>query len=160
MLPASQDLIQVLRSRAFSDGDSTECARALQLWQQRHQLDPQHLHELMLQFGAQLLHAVRNTTMAPNIASELLTRLLVLGDIEIPPSLYALQETLNRLHEQWQHAASATQTSSNVVNGDSAANEFVHKEMGRILSTMPDLHGHHADQCRYTGRFRPQLVKK
>lgn len=141
MRTASQALLALLQTQPFKDSQPEACAASARAWQQSHQLDNAAVATLLTQFGAQLLHAVRSNQLAPQAGSELLARLIALADLEIPPSLYALQEVLQNLSEQQTDAATSDRE------------QFVRREMGRILPTLPQRDSHVADTCRYTGRY-------
>ena len=139
---ASQALLALLQTPSFKDGQPQACADAARQWQQEHQLDAASLSTLLTQFGAQLLHVVRSGQLAPQAGSELLARLIALSDLEIPASLYALQEVLQNLAEHQRQA-----------RDDTDKEQFVRREMGRILASLPQRDSHVADACRYTGRY-------
>ncbi len=143
MRAATQDLLTLLQSEPFRQGDPTACAAASQSWYKRHNLDSTTMSSLLVQFSAQLLHAVRSNQLAPKVASDLLARLIALSDLEMPPSLFALQEVLARLAEQ----------ASEVAATGAEQEQFVRREMGRILPTLPQRDSHESDSCRYTGRY-------
>lgn len=139
MRVASQELLALLQTAAFKESQPERCAEQTQAWLQRHQLTEPALAQLLTQFGAQLLHAVRSGQLAAKAGAELLARLIALADLTIPPSLFALQEVLQNLAEQ------ATAAPDREL--------FVRREMGRILPTLPQHDSHQADSCRYTGRY-------
>lgn len=142
MRAASQALLALLQTGPFKDSQPDACAEAARAWREQHALDNASLATLLTQFGAQLLHAVRSGQLAPQSGGELLARLIALSDLEIPPSLYALQEVLLNLAEHQRQGAQSTDNE-----------QFVRREMGRILPTLPQRDSHVADACRYTGRY-------
>lgn len=133
----------MLQTPPFKEGQPEACAESARRWLAQHELTAAGLSTLLTQFGAQLLHAVRSTQLNAQAGSELLARLIALSDLDIPPSLYALQEVLQNLSEQ-QRQPVAQQPDSEL---------FVRREMGRILPTLPQRDSHVADACRYTGRY-------
>ncbi len=143
MRVANQELLALLQTAPFKEGRPDACAQSAVVWRQKHALDDAALAQLLTQFGAQLLHAVRSGQLPAAAGGELLARLIALADLDIPSSLYALQEVLQNLAEQ-QRQASASAADSEL---------FVRREMGRILSTLPQRDSHVADACRYTGRY-------
>ena len=143
MNPVTQDLFNLMRSVAQGKTELEQSAAQLTLWQQRHLLDRAQTQQVLTQFAAQLLHAVRIRQMPADMASELLSTLIVFGDLDIPPALYALQATLKLLAD---HKLAAQQDAL-------APDQFVREQMGRMLAAMPERSQHKAEQCRYSGRF-------
>lgn len=139
MKSANQALLKLLQQSSFSEGKPEACALATAAWQAQFQLTESMLAQALTQFAAQLLHGVRTTDMSPANASELLARLIALSDLEIPPSVFALQEVLQNLAED---------------NHSVTDQQLIRKEMGRILPTMPRTELHESDRCRYTGRYQ------
>ena len=139
MKSANQALLKLLQQSSFSEGKPELCALASAAWQAQFQLTEVMLAQTLTQFAAQLLNGVRTTEMSPAIASELLARLIALSDLNIPSSVFALQEVLQNLADD-----------SNAVTDQL----LIKKEMGRILPTMPRTELHESDRCRYTGRYQ------
>ena len=143
MRAASQELLALLQTLPFKESLLEACADSVREWRARHQLEAAAINSLLTQFGAQLLHSVRSGQLAAQAGSELLARLLALSDLDIPPSLYALQEVLQNLAEHQQGP----------IEGQPDSEMFVRREMGRILPTLPEREPHQSDSCRYTGRY-------
>lgn len=142
MRVANQELLALLQTAPFKEGRPDACAESAIVWQQKHQLNDAALSQQLTQFGAQLLHAVRSGQLPAAAGGDLLARLIALSDLEIPASLYALQEVLQNLAEQQRQASAPADSEL-----------FVRREMGRILPTLPQRDSHVADACRYTGRY-------
>jgi hypothetical protein len=143
MNAVTQDLFHLLRQVAQGKLEQDQCAVALKLWRTRHELVGEQTASVLTQFAAQLLHAVRTNQLPADIASELLSNLIVFGDLDVPPALYALQATLKLM---------ADQKAANDQSGPSPE-QFVKEQMGRMLAAMPERSQHKAEQCRYSGRF-------
>lgn len=142
MRVANQELLALLQTAPFKEGRPDACAESAIVWQQKHQLSDATLSQQLTQFGAQLLHAVRSGQLPAAAGGDLLARLIALSDLDIPASLYALQEVLQNLAEQQRQTSAPTDSEL-----------FVRREMGRILPTLPQRDSHVADACRYTGRY-------
>jgi hypothetical protein len=143
MNPVTQDLFNLLRPIAQGTNETDGCAKAIQQWQQRHHLTPDAIGPLLTQLGAQLLHAVRSKQLSPDVAGDVLSTLIIFGDTDIPPALYALQATLKLVAEH------KPTTAESVTNPE----QLVREHMGRMLAAMPERSQHKAEQCRYSGRF-------
>jgi len=139
MKSANQALLNLLQQSSFSEGKPEQCALVSAAWKAQFQLTEPMLAQALTQFAAQLLNGVRTTDMSPANASELLARLIALSDLEIPASVFALQEVLQKMAED-SHSPTDQQ--------------LIKKEMGRILPTMPRTELHESDRCRYTGRYQ------
>lgn len=139
MKSANQSLLTLLQQSSFSEGKPEQCALAVAAWKAQYQLTELTLAQALTQFAAQLLNGVRTTDMSPANASELLARLIALSDLEIPPSVFALQEVLQNLADD---------------SNSPTDQQLIKKEMGRILPTMPRTELHESDRCRYTGRYQ------
>lgn len=143
MNPVTQDLFSLLRAVAQGKTAIEQLATQVRQWQQHHQLDAAQTAQNLTQFAAQLLHAVRIKQLPAHAACDLLSNLMVFGDLDMPPALYALQATLKQVAD-----------SPFATTQDSPASERdVREQMGRMLAAMPERSQHKADQCRYSGRF-------
>ncbi len=144
MKALSQSLYELLQTPVFSEAQNDACAQAVRQWRIQHNIDDQLLPQVLTHLAAQLLHAVRCGQFRAAHAAETLNRLLVLSDLDIPPSLYALREAMSLLSQR----PRAGQTAR-----DGNDEQFVRHTMGRILPTLPVSQAHVVDAIRYHGRF-------
>ena len=99
--PALADLHEMLETKSFEIGRMKTCSKVAQRWLKRHALTPESCQQILNLYLGKLSHQVKTAKMHPKHAEELLNRLIVLTDFEIPPAIFAMKSAFRLLNENF-----------------------------------------------------------